>query len=509
MLQGYYTPAAMPHKRRRAMHVHEVDQIAPMHSAFDFSEEPTYYSFSSRARDNKQHPTPEAFQIRLETPLRNVRYIAVRNIELPNTKYNIGTSNNVLYFSEADDGTNAPTTFTVVVPVGSYTTNELVSVLNNLVNGAVPYTAAADTIQGTKSPRTGSPENTYTFSYNSVSGKICMKATTLTRGYSLHAPPFNRKQTIDVTGVSLSDGAVDLLTVYTKEPHNIAGNAVVNIELYDTSGNSFSLTNQPVYVDVDGGSTTPNSGSFVVEIANGSFSSMTLTDTITGTVRPLAATNNIALSLGFVTSRDVASGYEAPTIVAVDETGASATRYFTTNAPHCLAVGNAITFANLASKEAGTNPDTVLAVVDNYTFTATTNDAITVTQLGLTPSPTVSYLGAYTGDEKVDMRNPTIMFLRMCANNQYDIGRIINKSSCDLSANESKYMARVFVNTDLNDTAFTDGDRNVIGADYLQAPINKLQTIFFELLDENNERVDLNGVEWSIGVDILGETPSH
>lgn len=93
------------------------------------SQRHSYMFYVDSAKRNRQvYPSPNHYQVQFNTPLRNVYSIQVLDASIPRTHYNVDTHNNRFYYKMND------TEYFIDLDIGDYTSQQLVSILNEKLN---------------------------------------------------------------------------------------------------------------------------------------------------------------------------------------------------------------------------------------------------------------------------------------------------------------------------------------------------------------------------------------
>ena len=86
------------------------------------------FYIDSAKRNRNVYPHPNYYQVQFNTPLRNVYSIQVLDASIPRTHYNVDSHNNRMYYRVLD------TEYYVDLDIGDYTSQQLVSSLNEKLN---------------------------------------------------------------------------------------------------------------------------------------------------------------------------------------------------------------------------------------------------------------------------------------------------------------------------------------------------------------------------------------
>ena len=473
----------------------------------------THVYVSSKTRSVANFPNTHKFSQLMGVDgngIRDLKYVEMKSIEIPNTIYNVNARNNKLYLSEGPGATAASpynstfeTLYIATVPHGTYSFSTLITTINGLLNGAVPHTAATDDVSG-ESVNTTNPGNTYEIARDVNTNRCVLRSTdTLPSHYfNLLCPPLSGGTEIEVGSASHS---AQMVTVNTKDVHNMTIGSVFDIELKDESGVKKRFSNRTITAKNDAGSAVPTSSVFVFKVGASEWA-FTSGDTVTGRVFPLQAQNNLAPMLGFenTTHNTSTSGWNPITITNIELNGTSS--IYSTSEPHGYVVGVQGIDMDSMTASSGTTPDgtsdTSIATAPTSTsFTLTVPTDAFVPTLSDAGTGTVRRIGTFRGDKRVDLRGDIVLFVKLLING-HNIGNILNLNNTEHGGSQ-RYFTKIQLSSDLDETSFKSSLTDTLGSYLLNNPIDKVSSIRVELYNDNNEPADIDNMDWSCELELF------
>jgi hypothetical protein len=475
---------------------------------------------NSGKRDRTQYPNGASFTF----PLRGVKFdnpihaIEICNLSVPYSPYTIPINAN-LYFSETTSASStAPTMFRLTIPPGMYTGTSLVAMLNDIIQLAVPITDGSSTITGPYAPSVMPPENQYTFALDASTGFITMRRSSGTTLFQVHCPPQKSNSIVsndvDTSGSVTNRSSIPITSVQYltstsirintgTSAHNIGYNALLNIEFrLDGGGKVYNLNKYGVY-SVDGSSTSPTSNSFDLFLPSGAWP-FASTDSVVGTIRPIAAQNSVWYKLGFYNTQ-IVDTINPILGVYTDSASSPTINRIQTRDPHGIVALGSVSYYNVGT--AGSSATKTVASVETVrSFTITTSPAITSSQFVQTPSnefagrsSSYAYIraaGVRIGDVAIDLRPCPFALLQLRIGGKlYGQVRSVNVVGDNSIAN--RYMGRINFNVTQTATQTVSRLDADIGRDRVVPPFNAIRNLELRLVNGTDETLfELNGAEW-------------
>ena len=519
---------------------------------------------NSKDRDKTIDPSTDKFTIPVfpgTLGIKNFNRVEIGQVEFPVVHSNISERYNRLYFSEDTDyallatsvkeeftdlfidddpegtaKTGVPTMFVLEIPAENYSANTLVNTLNNIIQTATPVTNvqipsyAQDYAASAASLRQRlSPQNNYTFHFDTVSLRITMKSDNAV-GFQVHCPslvfPVNSADSTivnnpDSVGIQVKINSATynkdqhkLTIVTTRAVHNVINNSVVSLklrsdktsatltipnfmlystdsEIIDQSTFKITLSEDSTWTDVFG---TWDAGNTVYTGDN----------TVYGVLETLASSYSAWGVLGFTLSNS--EGYTKYPITGIysAECSDSANQHiFTTSQP--MNFDSTVTSLHFVNLE-GINENSSFAISSDITPTtfsvAVDKEVENVAYLSLNSSipPDDAYFyvpGYISGNRIPDLRGPTMVFIYVEVNGMR-LGNIY--SSFDTSCGRSNnYLGSVRLDATQTTTVFASNKQTFIGAynainHYHEAPTK----ITVQMFNDKGQQYNLNGLDWSI-----------
>ena len=170
---------------------------------------------------NRSSGSNEEFVIHLnENEFHQVKYVQLKDVAFPNTMYNITTSNNVLNWQTA-----VPVSYSLTIPIGSYTADELVTYINSITSTIITYTTCP--IQFVNNTKTRK------FKITSTSAFILLSSSTILNVIGFAIPSIT--YLLEQTGTELYNFIV------TKFIHVISASLAEADALISSNGKKYSV----------------------------------------------------------------------------------------------------------------------------------------------------------------------------------------------------------------------------------------------------------------------------
>lgn len=467
---------------------------------------------------------PSQLTIDLPSIISYIKTIDVNEIILPKFIYNITSQNNILYLSEIHDNISYPLIFQLVIPPGTYTPQQLIDTLNNIVSFAIPiqnlYSVAGYTV-----PVHTVLLNQPVFTFDEISNKMWMRITPATAGsitYVLCTPAIikelvtNRidEQSINVRinqTMTLPDTTtytVDIITLTTVSFSNICDNGFFDLTFLGKNGTLKSYSHMSNFI-----CSTNNS----LIATNSNVDTRTITfyvNSLTSDAWPFyprtdehiqsasivngACCKNISNQLGFNKSGPTSTSVK---IINYADGGAGI-GHFVTNWPHGL------------NQSVGTVPSPALIVngttLGNYDETANTpTDSsvrlITLTGLSVTydlagtiiESGYIVCNNIYIGGSTVSLTNPKDIFLKIKLDQTNEVGNIQPTAVIF-----NTFVAKIHYNYENVSTPYLDYVKT-IGSHITEMLYPKCKTIQFSLHEIDGSLIEMKATDaWSCTITI-------
>lgn len=516
----------------------------------------------SSHRDRTQDPKPEDFTMNIypgSLPIRQYDKVEIIHAAIPLVHYNIGPDQDTLYFSEDTDysllpsaiksqypalfngngsaKTGVPTMFMIRIPHQTYSSSQLIHVLNHVtpcaepvVNVALPNYASSYASSANAVLRKISPQNTYCFEFDTVSSRVLFKSTNNLVPFQIHCcssvfridstdPSINNNAETDVTQIKITSVSFDstlnqLLVTTSGSTSNVVKNSIFSkITLRsDRTRKVLILSNYALNVfsqETPAPSTIISSTSFKLTLPSTEtwtniFPDADESSYVVGVIETLASYRNAWSSIGFTLSNG--DGYTKYPIIAIRsaETSSSTDQVFTSSLPHSIPSGyDDVKVVNVN----GVQEDTFYKV---STESCMSSHTMVFKQNTMTVTSTVVNDGAYfyapgfmTSDQIVDLRGPTIVFIRVDVNG-VSIGNI-HPSFDFVPGRANVYMGHIHLDTIDNGTVYASNRHAFIGSYVSPHSTHEAPTkIRVRLYDNKGKTYILNGLDWSLTFEFYG-----
>ena len=200
-------------------------------------------------------PCAADFVYVLPTQLERIKYMKAKQINLPNNLFNITDENNILYFSQSSTDVDYVNFYKIIVPVGLYDSDELMTVINRIFIYATPITGTYNLPGHDNSADT--PNGTLTLLADPVSKEMRLVTSVDNVTTSIHCPPLLSDDYNSLTFKIADAGAlvndtftspasatftIDRITITTEEELNIGDNSLFDITLVGETGKTITYS---------------------------------------------------------------------------------------------------------------------------------------------------------------------------------------------------------------------------------------------------------------------------